>query len=174
MTDPRLDPVWLSGALFSPCRGWRYALWRRWDPRLPAVAFLGLNPSTADEQEDDPTIRRCIGFAKRWGCGSLVMLNLYAWRSTDPRTLWTMSASEAIGPENDTQILAFAGQARSVVAAWGAFVRAQVRGAEVARKIRAAGVPVEVLRLSKGGGPLHPLYAPGDLVPRPWSELETP
>ena len=76
-------------ATFSPCRRWRYTLLRRWEPaNLIVVAFIGLNPSTADETLDDPTIRRCIGFAKAWGAGGMYMLNLFGWRSTDPAGCW--------------------------------------------------------------------------------------
>jgi len=94
----------ISGAGFSECRAYRYALWRRWDWQGYAnqVMFVGLNPSTADETEDDPTIRRCIRFAKDWGCGSLLMLNAYAWRATKPRDLHAYGGyADAIGYSND-------------------------------------------------------------------------
>jgi len=88
----------VSGATFSTDRVYRYALWRVWDAALPSFVVIGLNPSTADETENDPTIRRCIGFAKREGCGGLVMLNLFAVRATDPRVM--MAHPEPIGPDN--------------------------------------------------------------------------
>ena len=75
-----------TGANFSRCRQFRYTLWRRWDKTLPPVMMIGLNPSTADAHRNDPTIRRCIGFAKRWGHGGLVMTNLFAFRATYPPT----------------------------------------------------------------------------------------
>jgi hypothetical protein len=74
------DSLSHSGATLSACRTWRYALWRRWDLSKPPFIVIGLNPSMADELQDDPTIRRCINFAKREGCGSYVMLNLFAFR----------------------------------------------------------------------------------------------
>ena len=76
-----------SGAHFSPCERYRYRLWRCWDASKWKLAIIGLNPSTATHEEDDPTIRRCIGFAKRDGYGGLLMLNLFALRSTDPKGL---------------------------------------------------------------------------------------
>ena len=112
----------ISGAGFSECRAYRYALWRRWDWQGYAnqVMFVGLNPSTADETEDDPTIRRCIRFAKDWGCGSLLMLNAYAWRATKPRDLHAYGGyADAIGPDNDEALAYRASQAGLIVAAWG-------------------------------------------------------
>ena len=75
---------------FSPCRRYRYTLWRDWNPLLPDnvyAMFIGLNPSTADETNDDPTIRRCINFAKSWGCDSFCMTNIFAFRATDPKVM---------------------------------------------------------------------------------------
>ncbi len=94
-----------SGATFSQCRTWRYALWRRWDSSKSPLIVIGLNPSTADERQDDPTIRRCINLAKREGCGSYVMLNLFAFRARDPKVM--KAHAEPIGPENDVAIAAW-------------------------------------------------------------------
>ncbi len=77
-----------SDAELSKCRAYRYALWRTWDESKPFAMFVGLNPSTADELEDDPTIRRCINFSKLWGYGGLCMVNLFAYRATDPTALF--------------------------------------------------------------------------------------
>lgn len=94
-----------SGAIFSADRLYRYTLTRRWDGR-PMMAWIGLNPSTADETEDDPTIRRCTGFAKAWGYGGMVMLNLFAYRATDPKEMMcTALIRDPIGnPRNDELI----------------------------------------------------------------------
>src|ERR1700747_1513844 len=92
-----------SGALFSPCRRWRYLLWRRWDRDRGICAFICLNPSVADETQDDPTVRRCINYAKDWGYGSLFMLNAYAFRATDPRLMQAQGAN-ALGPMNSEYI----------------------------------------------------------------------
>src|SRR3954467_13679199 len=107
-------------ANFSPCRTWRYELGRRWDYSRPLAMFIGLNPSTADEIEDDPTIRRCVGFAKSWGAGGLLMANIFGLRSTDPNVLYRVSDPMAvIGEDNDRFLLAMSAQAEWVVAAWG-------------------------------------------------------
>lgn len=140
-------------ARFSPCRTWRYELWRRWG-HAPVAAFIGLNPSTADETQDDPTIRRCIGFAKRWGYGGLVMLNLFAYRSTDPRGLKV--AADPVGPENDETLLRVTAEAGCVIAAWGAHGALFGRDAAVRRLL--AHLTLDHLGLTKAGHPRHPLY----------------
>lgn len=114
-----------GGAVLSSCRQYRYRLWRTWGDRKKCCVFVGVNPSTADETENDPTIRKCIGFAKRWGFGAIEMVNLFAWRDTDQRGLLT--ASDPIGIENDCRILqAFDGASR-IVLAWGSGKTAAVR-----------------------------------------------
>jgi hypothetical protein len=94
----------LRAAVFSRCRTYRYSLIRVWNPDLSRVAFVGLNPSTADEQADDPIVRRCVGFARRWNFGGLMLVNLFAYRSTNPAGL--LAADDPIGPANDKHILA--------------------------------------------------------------------
>lgn len=111
-------------AVFSPCRRYRYRLERELGALAStrgAVAFVGLNPSTADETVDDPTIRRCMRFARDWGFRRLVMANAYAWRSTDPAGLWT--ALDPVGPDNDAHLEAIAGDVELVVVAWGKHAR---------------------------------------------------
>ncbi len=160
------------GATFSPCRRWRYALWREWGDPSRRVAFIGLNPSTADETEDDPTMRRCIAFARDWGFGAFDMLNLFAWRSTDP--LGLLSAPEPVGPDNDRHLRAVMDRASRIVIAWGshrkgglpAIIADRVR--VVQPMLRAHGIvgaalgPIEVghLGLNADGNPKHPLYLP--------------
>jgi hypothetical protein len=96
----------------------RYALWREWDIfNSDYVMFIGLNPSTADETRDDPTIRRCIGFAQDWGYGAVCMTNLFAYRARDPLVM--KSAVDTIGPENDQWLAFCAKEASMIVAAWG-------------------------------------------------------
>ena len=107
-----------SGAGFSLCRTWRYKLWRRWSSAGPTVAFIGLNPSTADELNDDPTIRRCIGFARHWGFGGMYVLNVFAFRSTNPRAL--RGAADPVGPRNNAALLTTCRRCDMVVACWGA------------------------------------------------------
>lgn len=133
------------------------------------MVFIGLNPSTADESRDDPTIRRCLGFARRWGHGGLEMLNLYGWRSTDPAPLWR-DVPDPVGPGNDEALLIVARGAARVVCAWGAFPRADARAASVLGALRAAGVTPLVLGWSAAGRPRHPLYVRADAEPARWSE----
>lgn len=146
------------GADFSPCRTWRYALWRRWDWQDYAnqVMFIGLNPSTADESEDDPTIRRCIGFAKRWGYGGLIMMNAYAFRATDPKVM--KAATDPIGPGNDEAFCYRRTHVGLIVAAWGSHC-SQERADQVCQAISR---PIKCLGKNKNGSPKHPLYLRGD------------
>jgi len=151
-------------ATFSPCRKYRYTLWRIWTPpaqKFRPVMFIGLNPSTADETKDDPTIRRCVGFAKAWGYNALVMTNLFAYRATKPED---MLAHEApIGPENNG-ILGTLSAQMPVIAAWGVHGSHYGRG-ECIRRI----LPnLYYLRLTKDGHPAHPLYLSKTLTPQPW------
>lgn len=150
-----------SAATFSRCRTWRYSLSRHWDPELKAVAFVGLNPSTADETADDPTIRRCTRFARDWGYGGLVMLNLFAYRATDPRDM--KAAADPVGPENDTYLQRCAERAGIVVAAWGAHGDYQGRAQDVVD--RGLLGSFTVLGLTKDGHPRHPLYMRADCRP---------
>ena len=149
----------LRGATFSSCRIWRYSLVRVWN-MLPSdagmCAFIGLNPSTADEIADDPTIRRCIGFARRWGFDGIYMLNAYGYRATDPRVM--QAAADPVGADNDRVICKIADQCKLIVAAWGVHCQPE-REAEVCRAIDRT---VHCLGMTKGGRPKHPLYLPSD------------
>lgn len=123
--------------------------------------FVGLNPSTADETQDDPTIRRCIAFAKSWGYAGLCMTNLFAFRATDPKDM--MVAADPVGPENDGYLLALAGDTGVIVAAWGANGTHLGRDADVCKLL-----PVlHCLALTKDGHPGHPLYLRKTLTPVP-------
>lgn len=147
--------------IFSPCRTYRYALWREWIGGQGYAMFVGLNPSTADETTDDPTIRRCIAFAKAWGYAGLCMTNLFAFRATDPVDM--KAAADPVGPENDKHLLDLAAGAGVIVAAWGANGTHQGRAAEV-RKLLPA---LHCLSLTKDGHPGHPLYLRKTLTPIP-------
>lgn len=153
-----------AGAIFSPCRTWRYVLWRVWDESLPKVAFIGLNPSTADETQDDPTIRRCIGFARSWGYGGIHMLNLFAFRATDPRDL--KAATQPIGPENNNRLILYCEASQLVVAAWGAHGAYRNRGTDARSMLWK--LDLHHLGLTKDGHPKHPLYLPKSLMPELW------
>jgi hypothetical protein len=143
------------GAMFSDCRTYRYTLWRMWDEDGPKLNVIGLNPSVADETVDDPTIRRCIGFAKSWGYGGLVMTNLFAYRSTDPKGLLTVD--DPVGPKND-DILEFWARAGIPLLAWGAHPLAGTRAKRLLKKLEY--LELSCLGLTKSGAPRHPLYVP--------------
>lgn len=153
-----------KGAEFSPCRTYRYRLWRVWDENGPTLNVIGLNPSTADETHDDPTIRRCIRFAQNWGYGALVMTNLFAYRSTDPNGLLTVA--DPIGPEND-RTLEYQACSGTPLAAWGAHPMARARGAEVIKRL--SYLEIECLGTTKDGYPRHPLYVRADTPPVPYA-----
>lgn len=141
---------------------YRYWLSRTWDERGEPMAWIMLNPSTADASVDDPTIRRCMGFAKAWGFGSLWVVNLFALRSTDPAALRTHP--DPVGPRNDEFIREAAQHASLVVAAWGNHGAYLTRGYKVA-----ALIPnLHVLSMTGAGQPAHPLYLPKTREPIPW------
>jgi hypothetical protein len=152
-----------TGAEFSPCRTYRYQLSRVWDSSLPRCNFIGLNPSTAGETIDDPTIRRCIGFAKAWGCGALAMTNLFAFRSTDPKGL--LGAKDATGPDNDWWLEETADTSTIVIAAWGVHGVLNERNRRV---IELLADRLECLGRTKDGHPKHPLYLKADSKREPF------
>lgn len=156
------------GAALSTCRRYRYELWRRWDESKPYAMFIGLNPSTADEVVDDPTVRRCIRFARDWGYGALCMANLFAYRATRPADL--LAQDDPVGPENDAYLQRLAAEAGVVIAAWG------VHGTHGGRHnaVRAMLPRLHYLRLTKNGLPGHPLYLPASLRPVEWVLAEHP
>lgn len=154
-----------SGAVFSPCGLYRYRLWRRWDSSAPAV-FLMLNPSTADDIENDPTVERCERRARSMGFGGLEVINLFALRSTDRSALYTHPAP--IGPENDSAILAAVYGAGKIICAWGTDGRLQGRDQQVLSLLRGVGIPLYFLRLNKDGTPQHPLYIGYSEEPKLW------
>lgn len=156
------------GAVLSDDEVYRYELHRCWDPRVPSVLWIMLNPSKADAEDDDPTIRRCIGFAKTWGYGGIVVCNLFAFRATKPEKL--IGATDPIGPENDAHLFE-AARNRRVIAAWGTSVPTywRHRPAAIAAQLRQAGVDLHHVGLTKDGHPRHPLYLRGDTQPSRWS-----
>ena len=158
MTIQRAILTDVRGATFSPCRTWRYTLWREWDATLPTIAFVGLNPSTADETKLDPTCTRCVGFAKRFSFGRYVMLNLFAFRSTDPKGL--RRVPDAVGPENDVYIKQEVERAQCVVVAWGAHSHPMMKSR--AEHVLSLIPNPKCLGTTKGGSPRHPLYVPGN------------
>ena len=151
-----------SGAAFSTCGRYRYSLWRKWsDGRV--CNFIMLNPSTADEVKNDPTVERCERRARSMGFGTLVVTNIFALRSTDPRGLLT--CDDPIGPYNDSSIAFLARQADMVVAGWGNHGTLLSRSRNVLGML--LDLPVMCLGLTKTGEPRHPLYVPYSVVPKP-------
>jgi hypothetical protein len=164
---PRQPPVDLfgandgRGAVISECGRYRYRLWRLWDDLAPVMVWVMLNPSTADADTDDPTLRKCIGFAKAHHHGGVIVVNLFAYRATDPRELRT--ADDAVGPDNDKHILwaCTAPLMLSVVAGWGAEPFAEKRAGRVKMLVQAeARRDVKCFGKTKAGHPRHPLYVP--------------
>ncbi|MDB5057226.1 MAG: hypothetical protein JWO59_698 [Chloroflexi bacterium] len=147
------------GAQLSRDQIYRYALWRIWDRRLPRVIWIMLNPSTADAQQDDPTVRRCLSFSREWGYGSLTVLNLFAARATDPKQLATFD--DPSGPMNDVFIRNIIAPPSSlIVCAWGAHASAARRVPAIREMLRITGKEPMCLGITKDGQPRHPLYVP--------------
>lgn len=157
-------------AVFSPDRTYRYLLLRQWGYVTEGlVAFVGLNPSTATETEDDPTVRRCINFARDWGYGGMTMLNVFALRATDPRVMKRHSAP--IGPDNDECIKrrTAPGAAELVVACWGVHGDHMLRGRQVGSMLKnMCGDRLRVFGLTTDLHPKHPLYLAKTTTPKEW------
>lgn len=149
------------GAKFSDDREYRYRLWRAWDFNKPAIAFIMLNPSTADEVELDPTCRRCREYAKRWGYGRLEVGNIFALRSSEPEDLYDHQAP--IGPKNDEYLKKICDEVSMVVVAWGSHGSLDNRGREVYEML---DVTLYALDTIKSGHPVHPLYQPANIEPQ--------
>lgn len=141
-------------AILSRCGQYRYLLRRTWRDDLPSVLFVGLNPSTADAVSDDPTVRRCVAFARCWGFGSLAIANLFAYRSTDPSVL--QRVEDPIGPRNDWWLKRLTEKAKLTIAAWGIHGALLERAEAVLPNLR----NVHHLGRTKEGHPRHPLYLP--------------
>lgn len=129
--------------------------------------FVGLNPSTADEKNDDPTVRRCINYAKDWGFSGMFMMNIFAFRATDPRVM--KAEPEPIGEENDHYLNLVAKNAGVIVAAWGVHGAHNDRGNQVKAML---GEKLQCLRLTKDGYPAHPLYLPKNLRPVEFNKFQ--
>lgn len=159
----------LKSAIFSPCRTWRYSLTREWDRKLGSVLWVGLNPSTATETEEDPTIRRCMRFAQSWGYGGIIMSNLFAFRATEPKDM--MAAVDPVGPENDFWLRKLSIEAGVTVAAWG--VKGVFRGRDKDVTDRLLCVAdLMCLKHTKDGHPWHPLYVAGSARPVPLFQIK--
>ena len=147
-------------AVLSEDRVYRYMLSRVWDETKATVLFIGLNPSTADEVQDDPTVKRCINFAKSWGYGGVVMANLFAYRTSRPIEL--KSAKDPIGKDNDKWLKKLAKESDIVICAWGNHGHFQNRG----NTVKAMLDKLYYLSLNQSGEPAHPLYLKSTLYPK--------
>ncbi len=155
---------------------YRYELRRVWDESLPSLGVVMLNPSTADAIEDDPTIRRCVGFAKREQCGGIIVTNLYAFRTPSPKELFFPGGTstyikaglhDIVGPSNDLYISTLPWESEKVLCAWGADKNIELRRTEHVLNL----IPnAYCLGTTKEGHPRHPLYVKGDqpFVPFRW------
>jgi len=161
-----------SGATISECGQYRYLLWRVWDDSLPSVVFVMLNPSTADGQVDDPTVRRCVAFARDWGYGRLDVVNLFPLRATNPSVL--RHHADPLGPAGlaDAAILDIARAAPMIVCAWGGQSMARKRADTVLRLmlgITGLSKRLHHIGLNQDGSPKHPLYIAASVRPQRWA-----
>lgn len=148
-----------SGACFDAIGVYRYSLWRNWNHKAPRIAFVMLNPSRADAEVNDPTIRRCLRFAQTWGYGSMEVVNLFALRAAQPSLL--QQVADPIGPECDQHILKAVERADRVILAWGNWGSLCGRDRTVLALLTSHIIPcpsLYCLGLTQAGQPRHPLY----------------
>ncbi len=145
-----------SEAVYSGCGLYRYSLTRTWDAAAPRLAFVMLNPSTASEVNDDPTVARCVTRARRGAWGAIRVCNLFALRATRPAHLRSHGAPE--GPENDAALAEACRWANALVAAWGVHGAHLGSGPRMARRLRDRTRALLHLGLTRDGHPRHPLY----------------
>lgn len=158
-----------KSAIISECGNYRYSLSRVWDNSKPSVMFIMLNPSTADSENDDPTIRRCIGFAKDWGYGGIIVCNLFAYRATNPKDL--LKCSNPFGDENIWHTKSNSEKVNLIITAWGNYpiVDKVLKGLSAFRLLTPVLNKLHYLELSKTGCPKHPLYLKKELTPIKWN-----
>lgn len=148
-----------TSAVFSGDREHRLSLKRVWDDSKPLIAFCMLNPSTADETKNDPTVERCQRRAMRMGYGGLIVVNIFSYRSTDPEELYmSESVSGVTLLSNDAAIMDAANKCKTFICGWGKHGRLYGRGAAVLRLLKRYGVTPMVLKINNDGTPAHPLY----------------
>ncbi len=153
-------------AIFDASGKYRYYLMREWAHGEGTCLFIMLNPSTADAEKDDPTIRKCIGFAKEWGFQKLEVVNLFAYRATDPKELATVR--DPVGLGNDSYLVSCSRNAQMVICAWGTKGAILGRDMIVASALMDRHIDLHFIRQTKAGHPGHPLYLPYGLKPQPW------
>lgn len=163
----------MRSAEFSEDRVYRYSLTIIWDASRPLINFLMLNPSTADEVKNDPTVERCERRARMWGFGGVIITNIFAFRSTDPTALYlklvtTRDTDSIVGLVNDSVIVNQAKRCEGTVCGWGQHGKLSGRSEAVKRLCLDFGILLYYLKMSKGGEPYHPLYVPYSELPKPW------
>lgn len=160
--------ILMRSVQFSHDRKYRYSLTILWRDIGRPLNFIMLNPSTADEVKNDPTVERCERRARMWGFPGVIITNIFAYRSTNPKALYEVD--DPVGPDNDNAIIKQAVMYAStdVVCAWGTHGQFMDRGYAVAEMLRAMGVRLMMLNLTASGQPCHPLYLPYDLMPQEW------
>ncbi len=158
-----------SCAIYSDCDAYRYALTRIWDDAGKKVLFVMLNPSTATEVQNDPTVERCERRARALGFGAFRVCNIFAYRATDPKNM--RAQTDPVGPENDRSICDAAAWADTIVCAWGTHGEHMGRGPAVETTLRAQPKPLTHLGLSKAGHPKHPLYIGYQVHPVLWQRV---
>jgi Uncharacterized protein conserved in bacteria len=163
MGDQMVLDTGSSWAVISECGRYRYELGRRWDSTGPLLEWIMLNPSTADASADDPTIRRCMAFAKRWGYGGIVVRNLFALRATNPQALLARDLIDSISPDNFVYLSRL--DADCTIAAWGAHA-ATLEWRNAGFRIRRPNL--FCLGVNANGSPKHPLYVPSSRTPIRW------
>jgi hypothetical protein len=159
LTKTHQDIIEKRTATFSDCEKYRYTLEIVWNDKLGLMHMIALNPSTADERQDDPTLRRVKSFAHLWGYGGIIMTNLFAFRSTDPKIMRTQT--DPIGSENNRLLLETRDRCPFAIAGWGNHGAFMDRGNWVRQNIR----DLHCFRLTQAGQPEHPLYMPGNIKP---------
>ena len=152
-----------TGAVFSPCKKYRYRLWRVWDSTKKTIVFLMLNPSIADESQNDPTVERCQRRAIAMGYGGIQVINIFGLVSTDPQGLYT--CDDPVGPENNAAILDAVEGAGVIVCAWGTHGKHVHRARDVVHLLKTAGVTPQCLGRNSDGSPKHPLYVSYKVAP---------
>jgi hypothetical protein len=174
-----------KSAVLSDDGVYRYELARVWNPDVRPVLFIGFNPSTADAERDDPTIRRCIRFARDWGYGGLLMGNLFAYRATNPKALPDVRKNQLVSPvgewtdewraswrvnRNDEALRHMADRAGLVVAAWGS-IKMPFTWEDRPERVRMKLGAMHALAFTKDGHPRHPLYIKADVCPVPMPSI---
>ena len=155
-----------SVAVFSDCERYRYLLTRVWEPEGKRVLFIMLNPSTADEIKNDPTVERCERRARTLGFGAFRVCNIFGFRATDPKVM--RAQTDPVGPQNDQSIMESCDWADQVICAWGTHGAHRARGKHVIELVREKQISPYHLGLSKEGHPKHPLYIAYAQQPALW------